>query len=265
MDDELKDFTEMPDKELTGNTEENTETVADIFNSAGNTRITNDDTELKEDKQDIEDKSKFSGKLKLGKLISGTTTVNLVNIFIPSVIVFMIGKAGYKAKKNQLKLTTEEKEILSPVVQDCLNYIEINFDNPFYALAFVASMIYGAKIFDVVPELSKVKDDMIQTVVNIPDEETDNENESSGNNTVEDENSKKINEEYAEIRKKVNSTTIRADKNKVILDCIVDKNPSDIIEMFKVYGGIYPERNENYFRKWYSNNYEIFPENLKFL
>jgi len=119
----------------------------DFFNSAANTSLSEDEAEKPKEEGDEHKIEKPKGQVTLGKVISGKTTVKLINIFIPAFIVFALQKFGYAAQKQQLRLTREEEEIMSPVVQDCLDYITINFDNPFYALAFVASMIYGAKIW----------------------------------------------------------------------------------------------------------------------
>lgn len=232
--------------------------VIDFFNSAGNTKLDSEeatDTDIKE----TPDPTKPKGKIVLGKLISGKSAVSLVNIFIPSFIVFALNRFGYDAQKSQLKLSSEEKDILNPVVQDCLDYIEVNFDNPFYALAFVASMIYGSKIFDIVPDLKKVKMNITEDAEEIEDNE-----EAEVININDHKKEPVINRQYSEVRKKLESTTIRKEKNRIIIEAMETEAPKDLIDAYKIYNGIFPERNENYFRKWHSDNIEIFPDALKF-
>lgn len=260
----LHEFSNMPDEQLlegqlieNGATGKDFNPAADMFNSAGNTKFAGDEEEETKEPTQTE-QTPIRGKIVLGKLISGKATVNLVNIFIPSFIVFSLHKLGYDGNKGQFKLTGEEKEILNPVVQDCLNYIEINFDNPFYALAFVATMIYGAKIMDVVPELKKYKEDAEKTIDEI--EDLDNNKEY----TEIEETKPVVKRQYFEIRKRIDSTSIRSEKNKIIIETIEKESPKDLIEMWQIYGGIFPERMENYFRDWYGKQYEKFPEHLKF-
>lgn len=238
---------------------------ADFFNSAGNTKLESEETAVPEVHTD-EKKEAFKGqKVKLGKLISGKAAVTIVNIFIPSFIVFALTKMGYAANKSQLKLTNEEKEILSPVVQDCLDYIVVNFDNPFYTLAFVASMIYGAKIFDAIPDLKKIipeidtdkaADKMLRKVANspmIPAEYSQRNNAGA-----------KVPKEYEDIRKKIEATTIRKEQVKLTIEALEFGNPADLIEAWGIYRSIYPERIESYFRSWYDKNYEKMPAQLRF-
>lgn len=233
--------------------------VIDFFNSAGNTKLENETTEAEPETTAI-NTDRPKGKVVLGKVISGKAAVSLVNIFIPSFIVFALNRFGYNAQKAQLKLTSEEKEILAPVVQDCLDYVEINFENPFYALGFVATMIYGSKIFDIVPDLQKIKNDITE---DIPGKD-DSENDDVINLQDYKKPAPEVNRQYLEVRKRLESTTIRKEKNKIIIDAIEQAAPKDLIEAYKIYNAIFPERNENYFRKWHSDNIEIFPDSLKF-
>lgn len=257
----LHEFSERTDSELIATEpiepkiDTNDSPTVDLFNSAGNTKLEDEEPTAKEQPTGGE---RPAGKIVLGKLISGEATVKIVNIFIPSFIVWSLHRLGYGSSKAQLKLTGEEKEILSPIVQDCLNYIVINFDNPMYALAFVATMIYGAKIFDIVPELKKLKTD-----IDIPDDD-DDEDEEMPYKAKPKEAEPTIRREYIEVRKKIESTSIRKERNRLIVDAIETAAPADLIEMWKIYGSIFPERNENYFRSWYEKNYELFPDNLRF-
>lgn len=267
----LNDFSKIPDENLN----ESFNPAADIFNSAGNTKFSND--EENNNGSDNKDNnsggnnfannngfsgntgsntSDIKGKVVLGKLISGKQAVTIINIFIPSFIVFALRQFKYDANKQQFKLNNEEKEVLNPVVQDCLNYMSVNFDNPFYALAFVASMIYGSKIMDVIPEVKKITEDSVNDIVsNISKEEVTQQ--PVVNNTPQ-------NREYISIRERIDSTSIRSEKNKIIVETIEQRQPTDLIEMWKIYNGIFPERKENYFRKWYAGNIELFPESLRY-
>ena len=262
---------ELEEQPITNDKPKDTPPVIDFFNSAGNTKLSEEITEQPTE-EITTDPTKPKGKIVLGKLISGKSAVTLVNIFIPSFIVFAMNKFGYSASKGQLKLTNEEKEILNPVVQDCLDYVEINFDNPFYALGFVAAMIYGSKIFDIVPDLKKIKADIVEDKEEIEkpikpfgkDWRPDFSNrEPIKEQTVRNESPLMDNTRYREIREKHDSTTIRNDKKKIVISAIEEAAPKDIIEAFAIYGAIFPQRDENYFRKWYYDNIELMPPSLR--
>lgn len=284
-------------KHNTGNNSNSAPTM-DFFNSAANTKLSDEEDNVIASEAKKTESDKPKGQVTLGKVISGKTTVKLINIFIPAFIVFALQKFGYSATKQQLKLTKEEEEIMSPVVQDCLDYITINFDNPFYALAFVASMIYGAKIMDVIPDLKKIKTDVLSdeevnktlsqtepkqavvrdlrsrvgSVLSPPDlpkntqfgTKDDNKQRNSKLNEIA-EDSPNLAQQYIEVRAKIDSTSVRRDKVRLIVEAIEQAAPSDLIEMFKIYGAIFPERNENYFRTWYERNVEQFPAHLQFV
>lgn len=294
---ELQDFENIPDEKLIVNetiqqpiqqgqeastaktTTGRPSITTDFFNSAANTKLSDEEITTPETST-APGTERPKGQVTLGKVISGKTTVKLINIFIPSFIVFALQKFGYSAQKSQLRLNKEEEEILSPVVQDCLDYLTINFDNPFYALAFVASMIYGSKIMDIIPDLKKIKNDVLnddegkpisqaiikeitkKNVENImrPPDFTETLKQS-----VEDKPTNEVAPEFQDVRSKIDSTSIRKEKIRLIIECIEQYNPPDLIEMYKIYNGIYPHRNENYFREWYSNNVEAFPDHLRFI
>jgi hypothetical protein len=286
---ELHEFSNIPDENLISNettlqqpgqgtataqpTNSRPVPTMDFFNSAANTKLSDD--EESKPKEGVGDDTKTAerpkGQVTLGKVISGKTTVKLINIFIPSFIVFALQKFGYSAQKSQLKLTKEEEEILSPVVQDCLDYISINFDNPFYALAFVASMIYGSKVMDVIPDLKKIKADVlkdeetVQAIVRPIRKDITKPPELQEAITRSEVEENPVPDEFKEVRAKIDSTSIRKEKLRLIIETIEQYSPNDLIEMYKIYAGIYPHRNENYFREWYSNNIEAFPDHLKFL
>jgi len=49
-----------------------------------------------------------------------------------------------------MSLTAKEKSTISPVLKKCLDRLDINFENPFVALAVTFGAIYGAKAFQVI-------------------------------------------------------------------------------------------------------------------
>lgn len=93
--------------------------------------------------------------VKLGGAIGGKTATDIVNILLPSLAVWGMSAAGYHFDKKMIELTAEEKKIIAPAMQDYLNSINVNFDNPLSNLLFVVGSIYTAKIIEVVPQMQK--------------------------------------------------------------------------------------------------------------
>lgn len=271
---DFSDFENKPDDEFTqAETKTPSEIPAsDFFGNAGNNFSVDEETEDKQENTE-DGKTELKGKVSLGKVLSGKSAVNLVNIFLPSFIVLALNKFGYSSNKGQFKLTNEEKETLTPVVQDCLNNIQVDFENPWYTLMFVASMIYGAKIMDALPDIKKVQElpESAQVVNNngkiVPisnEYTTPISYDKPVLDTKPDSSTLPDNPKYKEVRDKIDSTSIRKEKNKYLIELFIEEEPKDLIEMFKIYNGVFPHRNENYFRNWYDNNTELFPDNLNF-
>jgi hypothetical protein len=103
----------------------------------------------------LEDKLKTASqgkeKLTAGKIFEGETAVQLLNHFLPSLLVALCFALGYVFKKEHLELTAKESKILSIPVQACLDTIVIDFNNAWVNLSVVAGMIYGSKFLDRIP------------------------------------------------------------------------------------------------------------------
>lgn len=97
-------------------------------------------------------------KNRLGKLMGGTFAVDLVDMLIPSLAVYLIRLIGYEFEKKHLQLTKQEKEALSPAVQDVLDEISLDFSNPYINLGVMIAIVYGTKVIDKLPELKKKKE-----------------------------------------------------------------------------------------------------------
>jgi len=162
MNKKLEAFENVPDEMLTdiGNnisektarTEANEGNEGSIFETAKGAEIGTGQDEAENEPTGKEKKS----TAQLGAMLSGKFAVKLIDIAIPVIIVFAIQKIGYVADKRQWKLTPTEKEVLEPAVQDVLDTIDINFDNPYYMLAFVVCFVYGSKIVEALPEMKRI-------------------------------------------------------------------------------------------------------------
>lgn len=93
--------------------------------------------------------------VKAGSAISGKTAVTLINILLPSIAVLAINALGYRVDKRMLELTPDERRAIEPAMQDYLNSINVNFNNPLNNLMFVIGTVYAAKFMEVAPGLQK--------------------------------------------------------------------------------------------------------------
>lgn len=94
-------------------------------------------------------------KNRLGKLMKGEFAVEMVDMLIPSLVVLLTNYIGYVLEKKDLQLSKSEKEALSPAVQDVLDDINIDFNNPWVNLGVMLSIVYGTKIMDKLPSIKK--------------------------------------------------------------------------------------------------------------
>lgn len=95
------------------------------------------------------------GKNRLGKILPGKIALSMADKMIPSLLVLALYYMNLQLDKKKLQLTKEEINELAPAVQDCLDSIEINFDNPFVTLGVMLGVVYGGKIIDAIPEIKK--------------------------------------------------------------------------------------------------------------
>ena len=85
----------------------------------------------------------------LGGLVQGKVMVELIDALIPAVIVLLFRKMKIDAKKTQMQLTQGEKNTLAPIVEACLNSINLDFSNPWTTLSISMLIIYGGKALEV--------------------------------------------------------------------------------------------------------------------
>ncbi len=96
-----------------------------------------------------------TAKKSLSHLVKGKHAVNLLDLLLPALLVYTINLIGYRVSKDKLKLDKEEKETLTPFVEDWLQAIEIDMNNPHYNLLIGISIVYGSKIVDALPNIKK--------------------------------------------------------------------------------------------------------------
>lgn len=95
-------------------------------------------------------------ELSAGVLISGARATEFMDTALPALLVWLAAVAGFEMDKKGLQLDAGEKKTIAPFMQDMLNALKFNFNNPFINFAVVIGIIYGAKILSDLPNI-KVK------------------------------------------------------------------------------------------------------------
>ena len=96
--------------------------------------------------------------LNASQIVSGELAVELLNRILPVLLAIGVERfLGIKAPKKNFELTAAEKSTISPILDKCLSELNVNFENPFVALALSFGFIYGSKVINVAndPDLEK--------------------------------------------------------------------------------------------------------------
>lgn len=101
--------------------------------------------------------STTSRPVNVGNLVGGKFAVDLLDTLFPALVVYLVNMIGYELDKKGLQMTAKEKEIVIPAMQDYLNSIKVDFNNPLYNLLFAVGAVYGAKVIEILPNIEKKK------------------------------------------------------------------------------------------------------------
>jgi hypothetical protein len=82
----------------------------------------------------------------LGAMLEGKLAIELIDALIPALFVAALYAVNVKLRKTDLQLTQKEKEVITPIMQQCLNTIMLNFNSPWTTLAVTMGVIYGSKV-----------------------------------------------------------------------------------------------------------------------
>lgn len=93
----------------------------------------------------------------VGSLVGGKFAVDLIDLVFPAAIVLVVDLIGYELDKKGISLTEKEKNIINPAMQDYLNSINVNLNNPLSNLLLVIGTVYGMKIIELIPKMEKKK------------------------------------------------------------------------------------------------------------
>jgi hypothetical protein len=84
----------------------------------------------------------------LGGLVQGKIAVDLMDSLIPALLVLLFKKLEIDVKKTDFSLTAAEKNTLAPIVEACLNSINLDFSSPWTTLLISLTVIYGGKALE---------------------------------------------------------------------------------------------------------------------
>lgn len=97
-----------------------------------------------------------TGGTTAGALIGGDLAVDLMDLALPAIFVFVTVKIGYKLDRKELQLTAKEKATIAPAMQAVLDRMSIDMNNPYANLALIMSIVYGSKLMAIAPDLEKI-------------------------------------------------------------------------------------------------------------
>lgn len=167
----LKQFSQLPDAALTdtGNSVNNHPSPGQSANPGSTEREFNDTSAhitkdgmlggSLSDRADTADPgpnkpTSGPGTISVGSLVSGKAILDVTDIAIPAIVVFICEKFSYEVDGKLLKLTTDEKKMIEPHMNNFLAWINVKL-NPMWALIIVLSVTYGSKALEVIPQVKK--------------------------------------------------------------------------------------------------------------
>lgn len=93
----------------------------------------------------ISDAAAGGSHVSLGSLLEAKLVLEVVDSLLPAALVLIFHAAKIQLNKSVFQLTAKEKDVLSPIVQKCLESVNLNFDSPWIALAVTMGAFYIAK------------------------------------------------------------------------------------------------------------------------
>jgi hypothetical protein len=156
---DLSMFEKIPSSAL----DNNEVTEEEILKTSENGTAPNwNNEDIEPDEEDFNDKGNTTEGIeednlnKANELISGEFVTDLMDSLLPAIIVTSIHFIGYQVEKKELFLTAKDKKAVSKAMDRALAAIKIDFKNPFVNLSFVLTVIYGAKIIELIPNMKKI-------------------------------------------------------------------------------------------------------------
>lgn len=105
--------------------------------------------------QPLTTNAKQSEGINAGKLIGSKFVIDSIDFLFPALAVWLASQIGYTLNGKSISLTKDEKEYLNEPFQDYLNTIKFNTNNPLQNLMIALGIVYGKKVFEILPEIKR--------------------------------------------------------------------------------------------------------------
>lgn len=128
----------------------------DILDGIGDHTKSNDN-KANDNVQDKDEVPPNNGT-KLGDLVNGDIAINVFEIILPPLMVLIIKKVKNKDVLREVFLLNDtERKQLSPVLDNFLKHINLDFSNPVTAFIVTVVLIYGVKGVDAINDTTPHK------------------------------------------------------------------------------------------------------------
>lgn len=91
-----------------------------------------------------------SGRVAIGDIIPAAMIISLADSAMSGLSTGMLNKYGYRVKRSEMQLTTSEQKAIEPVLETCLKTVNVNFSNPWEALAYTVIGVYAMKVIAII-------------------------------------------------------------------------------------------------------------------
>jgi hypothetical protein len=70
----------------------------------------------------------------------------LYDAIVTAIAMTALNAFGIESTKSEMSFTAKEKNVLKPIIKECIDTMNIKFTNPFEALAWTTLLLVGTKI-----------------------------------------------------------------------------------------------------------------------
>jgi hypothetical protein len=153
---ELDKFQQVPDSFLTEVTE--SEFMSDIKKEDNVLSVTDSTEEIKIEQKpnvpeigesipSIDSGSAFTQhSVGINNFLNEELGTELYDAIVTSIAMTALNAFGIESTKSEMSFTAKEKNVLKPIIKECIDTLDIKFTNPFEALAWTTLLLVGTKI-----------------------------------------------------------------------------------------------------------------------
>jgi len=82
--------------------------------------------------------------------VEAKLVIEVTDTLVPTMLVLVFHAAKIQLNKSVFQLSAKEKDTLAPILQKCLESVNINFNSPWVALGVTAGAFYFAKSIEAI-------------------------------------------------------------------------------------------------------------------